>query len=111
MSDALIYTKAFAKALADHLRGKVPEYTERRTGSGGCDTCDFGASEYEILDIYRLEAQIQAFAEQVEKDGKLPEPVVIQTRHSTYHTNPEMPRSATKLEKKSRRNIYRNTLK
>ena len=108
MSDALIYTKAFAKALADHLRGKVPEYTERRTSSGGCDTCGYGASEYDVLDVDQLEAVIAKFAEQVEENG-LPEPEVIQTRHSTYHTNPDMPRSATKSEKKNRRNIYRNT--
>ena len=30
MSDVLIYTKAFAKALVDHLRGKIPKYTERK---------------------------------------------------------------------------------
>ena len=62
MSDALLYSKAFAKALADHLRGRVPEFTEQRTGSGGCDTCGYGASEYEVLDMNRLEGEINKFA-------------------------------------------------
>lgn len=62
MTSAAIYTKAFAKALAEHLRGRVPEFTYLRTGSGGCETCGYGASEYDVLDMDRLAAEIDEFA-------------------------------------------------
>jgi hypothetical protein len=67
MTDAVRYTKAFAKALAEHLRGKVPEFTDQRTGSGGCETCGYGASEYDVLNMERLEAAIDEFAAEFEK--------------------------------------------
>ena len=62
MNDAVRYSKAFAKALADHLRGKVPEFTDQRTGGGWCETCGYGASEYDVLDMDKLEAEIDKFA-------------------------------------------------
>ena len=62
MTEAVKYTKAFAKALAEHLRGRVPEFTDQRSGAGGCETCGFGASEYDVLDIDNLEAEIDQFA-------------------------------------------------
>ena len=67
MTDAVRYTRAFAKALAEHLRGKVPEFTDQRTGAGGCETCGFGASEYDVLNMERLEAEIDKFAAEFEK--------------------------------------------
>ena len=67
MSKAIVYTRAFAKALADHLRGRVPEFTALRTGAGGCETCGYGASEYDVLDMDRLEAEIDLFAAEFEK--------------------------------------------
>jgi len=67
MTEALRYTRAFAKALAEHLRGKVPEFTDPRTGAGGCETCGYGASEYDVLDMDRLEAEIDKFAAEFEK--------------------------------------------
>ncbi len=70
MSEALRYTRAFAKALADHLRGRVPEFTERRQGSGGCETCGYGASEYDVIDMQQLEVEIDKFASAFEKAAK-----------------------------------------
>jgi len=67
MNDAVRYTKAFAKALAEHLRGNVPSFTDQRTGSGGCETCGYGASEYDVVDMDRLEAEIDKFAAEFEK--------------------------------------------
>lgn len=63
MTDALNYTKAFARALAEHLRGQVPEFTDRRTGAGGCETCGHGASQYDVLDMDNLAAEIDKFTE------------------------------------------------
>lgn len=62
MTDAIRYTKAFAAALAEHLRGQVPSFTTVKIGSGGCETCGYGASEYDVLDMDRLEAEIDSFA-------------------------------------------------
>lgn len=67
MNDAVRYTKAFAKALAEHLRGNVPAFTDVRTGSGGCETCGYGASEYDVVDMDRLEAEIDKFAAEFQK--------------------------------------------
>ena len=72
MNDAVRYTKAFAKALAEHLRGNVPAFTDVRTGSGGCETCGcetcgYGASEYDVVDMDRLEAEIDKFAAEFKK--------------------------------------------
>ena len=72
MTEALRYTRAFAKALAEHLRGKVPEFTDQRTGSGGCETCGYGASEYDVLNMSDLEAEIDKFAAMFEKHGGVP---------------------------------------
>lgn len=63
MTDALNYTKAFAKALAEHLRGRVPEFTDRLTGAGGCETCGYGASQHDVLDMDNLAAEIDKFTE------------------------------------------------
>lgn len=67
MNEAVRYTRAFAKALAEHLRGRVPAFTDHRTGAGGCDTCGYGASEYDVLDMERLEAEIDKFSAEFEK--------------------------------------------
>lgn len=72
MNDAVRYTKAFAKALADHLRGNTPAFTDQRTGGGGCETCGYGASEYDVLDMDNLEAEIDKFAAMFEKHGGVP---------------------------------------
>ena len=69
MNDAVRYTKAFAKALADHLRGNTPAFTHPRTGFGGCETCGYGGSEYDALDMDYLEAEIYKFAG-LNDDGK-----------------------------------------
>lgn len=61
MNDAVRYTKAFAKALAEHLRGNTPAFTRHEYGAGGCESCGYGADEYEILDMDRLEAEIDKF--------------------------------------------------
>jgi hypothetical protein len=60
--EALKYTKAFAIALSEHLRGRQAKYTDRRTGAGGCETCGYGASEYDVLDMEALEREIDEFA-------------------------------------------------
>lgn len=67
MNDAVRYTRAFAKALAEHLRGNVPAFTDHEYGAGGCETCGYGAAEYEVLDMERLEAEIDKFAAEFEK--------------------------------------------
>lgn len=67
MNEAVRYTRAFAKALAEHLRGRVPAFTDQRTGAGGCETCGYGASEYDVLDMERLEAEIDKFSAEFEK--------------------------------------------
>lgn len=64
MTEAIRYTKAFAAALAEHLHGRVPEFTERRYSAGGCETCGYGAEEYDALDMAKLEAEIDKFAAQ-----------------------------------------------
>lgn len=65
--EAVRYTKAFAKALAEHLRGTVPAFTDHQYGSGGCETCGYGADEYEVLDMERLEAEIDKFTSEFVK--------------------------------------------
>jgi hypothetical protein len=60
--DKLIYAKAFAAALRDHLRGVKHEWTEQEYGGGGCDTCGYGANEFDAVDMDKLDAQIDAFA-------------------------------------------------
>lgn len=62
MTKTLNYTKAFAKALAEHLRGRVPEFTEKEYGGGGCETCGYGGDVYDVLDMGRLEKEIDAFS-------------------------------------------------
>lgn len=62
MTDAIRYSRAFAKALAEHLRGRIPEFTDIRMGAGGCETCGYGADEYEVLDMERLAAEIDKFS-------------------------------------------------
>lgn len=52
--DVVRYTTAFAKALKEHLRGHVSEFTEKEFGGGGCSTCGFGADEYDALDMEKL---------------------------------------------------------
>jgi hypothetical protein len=61
MTDIKRYTKAFAQALAEHLRGRVPEFTEAVSGHGGCETCGYGAPEYADLDMDRLATEIDSF--------------------------------------------------
>lgn len=68
MAGALVYTKAFAAALADHLRGTKYNYTQTRQGAGGCETCGWGASEYEVLDMDALEREIDQFAATFEQN-------------------------------------------
>lgn len=61
------YIKAFAKALTEHLRGTVSEFTERFFGADGCPTCGHGASKYDVLDMDKLKAEIDKFAATFEK--------------------------------------------
>lgn len=59
MSD---FVKAFAIALIDHLRGTTYKFTHERTGDGGCPTCGYGASVYDVLDMDKLEKEIDEFS-------------------------------------------------
>jgi hypothetical protein len=63
MTNPTIYLKAFAAALSDHLRGVKHDYTELKYGGGGCETCGYGASEYDVLDMEALTAEIDKFAD------------------------------------------------
>lgn len=70
MSD---FVKAFAAALIDHLRGTTYKFTHKRTGDlEDCPTCGYGEEVYEVLDMEKLEKEIDDFSKTFNNEQKEP---------------------------------------
>ena len=56
-----------AEALKQHLHDNLNAFTSIEYGSGGCDTCGYGAPEYEVLDMAALDKEIDLFCASFEE--------------------------------------------
>jgi hypothetical protein len=61
-ASALRTLTAFVAALKEHLAGTVPDWTHHEYGQGGCETCGYGADQYDVLEMESLNRQIDEFA-------------------------------------------------
>lgn len=62
--------KDFAEKLKEFLRGNKSSWTSVEYGSGGCETCGYGADEFDAVDMDELDKQIDEFCASFEKENK-----------------------------------------
>lgn len=54
-------TKESAERLKAYFTAKWMDVVEVHTGEGGCDTCGYGAPEYEVTDLAKMHHVIDEF--------------------------------------------------
>lgn len=60
--------KNLAHKLKEFLRYRKSEWTSHEYGSGGCETCGYGAEEFDAVDMQLLDKQIDEFCKTFEEE-------------------------------------------
>ena len=62
--------KHFAHQLKEFLRLNKSKWTTHEYGQGGCDTCGYGADEFDAVDMVELDKQIDEFCKSFSEKEK-----------------------------------------